>query len=73
MVDGIFLIDNMKYIPGRYLLLAGIILAAVDILIPYLILKKIVEYWANYIFWLILALIVILIGYYKVQKWGEKK
>lgn len=54
------------------LAVAGLVLGIIDVGIPYLFLKNIGKFWASYLFWTILSLIVVLAGIWRVSKWGER-
>ena len=51
----------------------AIIVAIINFSVPYLILKDVTSYWANYLFWTTLTLIVIAGGIYYVRDWGERE
>lgn len=46
--------------------------AIIDFAVPYLFLKDVIAYWANYVFWLVLTITVIIGGALYVRDWGEK-
>ncbi len=51
----------------------SIIVAIVNLAIPYLFLNDYHEYWANFVFWTVLTLMVMFIGYLYIQDWGESE
>ena len=56
---------------GRFWALLGIMLGLVIVTVPYLFLRDVVIYWANYIYWLVITVVVLVVGIWKVRKWGE--
>lgn len=49
-----------------------LIVAIVDIVVPYLFLKDVTKFWANYLFWFLLTGAIIIFGILYVSKWGEE-
>ena len=56
---------------AKNLALIAIFLAVLDVVIPYLILKDIASFWGFYLYWTLLAVIVIVLGIYYIKHWGE--
>ncbi len=56
-----------------HLLVIAIAVATLDVLVPYIFLQEVTAYWANYLFWTMLTLTVILGGIYYVRRWGENE
>lgn len=54
---------------GWQLAIIGTILALVDVGVPYLLLKNTIRFWANYLFWTVLTLFVLIIGIRKISRW----
>ncbi len=50
--------------------LLALLLTIVNIGIPYLLLRNITAYWANYVFWTVLTLLVLIWGYHRLKDWG---
>lgn len=57
---------------GRELASIGISLGVLDVAIPYLLLKDVSAHWANFLFWSVLTLTVLILGIMKVRGWGGK-
>jgi hypothetical protein len=55
---------------GWRLLSIGTALAAVDLAVPYLLLRESAS-WASYAFWIVLTVIVISAALLYVRGWGE--
>ena len=55
---------------GRFWALLGILLGLTVISVPYLFLRDVASYWANYIYWLLITLVVLIVGIWKIRKWG---
>ena len=58
---------------SRDFIIISIIVAIVNLAIPYLFLKDYSEYWANFVFWTVLTLMVMFIGYLYIKDWGESE
>lgn len=56
---------------GRFWALLGLTLGFIVVLIPYLFLRDVASYWANYLYWLIVTLVVLAVGIWKVKRWGD--
>ena len=56
---------------AKDLTIISLIVAIVNLAIPYLFLKGHSEYWVNFVFWTVLTLIVMFIGYIYTKEWGE--
>ena len=56
---------------GRWFLLSAALLAAVDILVPYLLLGRIAGFLGSYLFWCLLTLSVIVFGIIYTRSWGK--
>lgn len=54
---------------GWQLIIIGTILAIVDVGVPYLLLKDVARFWANYLFWSGLTLFVLIVGIWKISRW----
>jgi len=57
--------DNPKQIG-----LLAVLLTVVILSFPYLLLRNMTAYWANYLFWTILTLLVMIWGYLRLKEWG---
>ncbi len=64
--------QGLRGAKGRNLALVGIILGIIDVGVPYFLLKNTVKFWANYLFWTIFTLIILILGIWQINKWGEK-
>ncbi len=64
--------QGLRGAKGRKLAFVGIVLGIVDVGLPYFFLKNTVKFWANYLFWVFLASIVLILGIWRINKWGEK-
>lgn len=71
IVEGEF--RGLRGAKGRNLALVGLILGIIDVGVPYFILKNTVKFWANYLFWTVLTLIVLVLGLWQINKWGENE
>ena len=58
---------------SRDFIIISIIVAIVNLAIPYLFLKDYSEYWVNFVFWTVLTLIVMFIGYIYIKDWGDSE
>ncbi|MFP4051947.1 MAG: hypothetical protein ACLFVB_09450 [Thermoplasmata archaeon] len=56
---------------AKNLALIAILLAVLDVGVPYLVLKDIGEFWGNYLYWTLLAVTVIVLGANYIKHWGE--
>ena len=56
---------------GRFWALVGSILGLVMVSVPYLLLRDVASYWANFVYWLLITLVVLVVGVYKVNEWGD--
>ncbi|MFW5912233.1 MAG: hypothetical protein ACOCTL_02065 [Candidatus Hadarchaeota archaeon] len=56
----------------RVIATIGILLALLNVVIPYLFFKNTSDFWINYLFWSLLTLSVVIAGTWKIRKWGEK-
>ena len=56
---------------AKNLALIALVLAVLDFAVPYLILKDIGEFWASYLYWTLLAVIVIILGAFYIKHWGD--
>ncbi len=63
---------NISY-SSRDFIIISIIVAIVNLAIPYLFLKDYSEYWVNFVFWTVLTLIVMFIGYIYIKDWGDSE
>ncbi|MFW6040278.1 MAG: hypothetical protein ACOC85_00400 [Thermoplasmatota archaeon] len=57
----------------RLFFLFAAFIAGINFSVPYLVLKNVTSYWANYLFWTVLTIFVIVIGYLLIRNWGEKE
>ncbi len=64
---------GLRGVKGRNLALVGLILGIIDVGVPYFILKNTEKFWANYLFWTVLTLIVLILGLWQINKWGENE
>ncbi len=53
------------------LVMISLVVAIVNVTVPYLILKDHYVYWVNFVFWTVLTLLVMFIGYMYIKDWGE--
>jgi hypothetical protein len=58
---------------GSTFVLIALGIALIDIIIPFVILKDIGTFSANYLFWSLLTLGVIIFGALYTRKWGKKQ
>ncbi len=57
---------------GWFLLLVLVVIAAVDVLVPYLIIGDTPTFAASYLFWCIITLVVVVIfGFFYTARWGR--
>ncbi|MEM2339183.1 MAG: hypothetical protein QXW83_03160 [Nitrososphaerales archaeon] len=52
-------------------LILFLIIVIIDFLIPYTILKDIASFYASYMFWTILTIVTIILGYVYLSSWRE--
>ena len=55
---------------GRYWALLGLALGIAVVSGPYIFLRDVASYWVNYLYWLLITIAVLIVGLYKVNKWG---
>ncbi len=55
----------------KYIGILAVVLAFVNLGIPYLVLKNTASFMGTYLFWIILTLLVIIFGICNVRKWGD--
>lgn len=55
----------------KFIVSVGVVAAILDVCVPYLILKDTTAFWANYVFWTLLTMVVIIFGLIQVRDWGE--
>ncbi len=53
--------------------LVALLLAFLDVGVPYLFLKDIGAFWGSYLYWTLLALTVIVVGAIYIKQWGENE
>ena len=58
---------------AKNLALIALLLAVLDLGVPYLFLKDIGSFWASYLYWTLLAVTVIILGAIYIKHWGENK
>ena len=51
----------------------AVLMAVMSVGIPYTILGDIGRFWASYLYWTVLTIITIIIGYLHLMDWGDKK
>ena len=56
---------------GRWFVIIAVVLAAVDILIPFLVLRENASFLGSYLFWSLLTLSVIVFGIVYTLGWGK--
>lgn len=54
---------------GTHFLALAVVLALVDVLIPYAFLKDIASFQASYLFWTLLTLSVVIFGILYTRRW----
>lgn len=57
----------------KYIGILAVLLAVVNLAVPYLVLKDTASFMGSYLFWSGLTFLVILFGIWKVRKWGEAR
>ncbi|MFW6141880.1 MAG: hypothetical protein ACOC53_04905 [Candidatus Saliniplasma sp.] len=55
----------------RNLVVISLFVAVINLTVPYLFLADHSQYWINYLFWAVLTLFVMFIGFLYVKDWGE--
>lgn len=58
---------------AKNLALIALVLAILDVGVPYLFLKDIGEFWGSYLYWTLLAVTVIVLGAIYIKGWGENE
>lgn len=58
---------------AKNLALIALVLAVLDFAVPYLFLKDIGEFWASYLYWTLLAVVVIMLGAIYIKHWGDNE
>jgi len=51
----------------------AVILAVLSVGVPYTILGDIGRFWASYLYWTLLTIITIIIGYIHLREWSDKR
>ncbi|MFP4000610.1 MAG: hypothetical protein ACLFSM_01105 [Thermoplasmata archaeon] len=51
----------------------AVIMALLSVGVPYTFLGDIASFWASYLYWTLLALITIMIGFIHLRDWGENR
>lgn len=57
---------------GIPFLILAVVIALVDVLVPYLILGNIASFLASYLFWCLITLGTIIFGIIYTRNWGKK-
>ena len=60
-----------KVLRARKVFAIALAVAIFDFVVPYLFLRDIGEFYASWLFWVLLTLIVLGVGNWKVSQWGE--
>ncbi len=55
----------------KYIGILALLLAVINFGVPYIVLKDVASFSANYLFWTTLTFIVILFGIWNVKSWGD--
>ncbi|MGM0406068.1 MAG: hypothetical protein ACQEQM_08005 [Thermoplasmatota archaeon] len=55
------------------LMIISLVVAIINVTVPYLVLKDYSVYWANFVFWTVLTLLVMFIGYLYIKEWGDSE
>lgn len=53
--------------------IVAIIMALLSVGVPYIFLGDIARFWASYLYWTLLTIVTILIGYIHLRKWGDER
>lgn len=51
----------------------AVIMAILSVAVPYTILGDIARFWASYLYWTLLTIVTILIGYIHLRDWGDER
>lgn len=57
---------------GPQFLLFAVIVAAVDVLVPYLVLARTGSFWASFFFWCALTLAIIVFAGFATRRWRDQ-
>lgn len=57
----------------RTLGIMALIMASLSVGVPYTVLGDIGRFWASYLFWTLLTIITIVIGYLHLREWGDER
>lgn len=55
----------------RHIGILALIIAFLDVGVPYLFLQEVARFWASYLFWVLLTSLVILFGIINIWSWGK--
>ncbi len=51
----------------------AMIMAILSVGVPYTLLGSIARFWASYLYWTLLTVITIVIGFLHLREWGDSK
>ncbi len=51
----------------------AVIMAVLSVGVPYTILGDIARFWASYLYWTLLTIATIIIGYIHLSRWGDER
>ncbi|MEF8834632.1 MAG: hypothetical protein V5A76_00590 [Candidatus Thermoplasmatota archaeon] len=57
----------------KYIGILAVLLAVVNLGVPYLVLKDTASFMGSYLFWTGLTFLVIFFGIWNVRKWGDQR
>ncbi|MBS3782001.1 MAG: hypothetical protein KGY66_06500 [Candidatus Thermoplasmatota archaeon] len=57
----------------RTLGMIAVILAVLSVGVPFTLLGDIARFWASYLYWTLLTVITIVIGFLHLKGWGDKR
>ncbi|MFO7791799.1 MAG: hypothetical protein R6W73_02315 [Candidatus Saliniplasma sp.] len=66
-------IDMRMSYNTKDIMIISLVVAVVNLAIPYLFLRDRSDYWINFVFWTLLTLIVMFIGFLYVKDWSESE
>lgn len=60
------------FVSGRTFVIMAILIAAVDVLVPYLVLANIGSFWASFFFWCVITAAVIVFAAIYTRRWRNE-